>query len=190
MSWRGWLFGIVLALAACALPAAAQKQQKQQKPEETKDTTPLVPLSDQQAVDESITQMLGAWQIGDVALMHKYYADDVLVVSGYWEPPIVGWEKYLQAYERQRGRMMGVQLNRANTYLRVVGNTAWALYQWTFTGQVDGKASGYRGHTSLVLEKRGGNWVIVLNHTSIAEMPPAAPAPPAAAPPQAPAKPS
>jgi len=190
MSWRGWLFGIVLALAACALPAAAQKQQKQQKPEETKDTTPLVPLSDQQAVDDSITQMLGAWQIGDVALMHKYYADDVLVVSGYWEPPISGWEKYVQAYQRQRGRMLGVQLNRANTYLRVVGNMAWALYQWTFTGQVDGKASGYRGHTSLVLEKRGGNWVIVLNHTSIAEMPPAAAAPPAAAPPQAPTKPS
>lgn len=165
-------------------PAPADSQTEKQK-----DTTPVVPLTDQQAVDYATTEMLGAWQIGDVELMHKFYAEDVLVVSGYWEPPVQGWEKYIQAYKRQRGRMQGVELNRSNTYLKVAGNMAWVEYQWVFTGNVDGTATAYRGHTTLVYERRGGKWLIVVNHTSIADVPPTAGNPPAANPP-APTKPS
>ena len=50
--------------------------------------------------------------------------------------------------------------------------------------QVDGKPANAVGHTTLILEKRDGKWVIVMNHTS--EVPSAAPDSPAsAAPPQA-----
>ena len=208
MRCRIWPLAIVLLVGVPAGSATATadkslsgenqggkppKQTPQEKQaEKPKDTSPLVPLTDQQAVDYAVTEMLGGWQIGDVELMHKFYADDVLVVSGFWEPPVQGWEKYAQAYQRQRGRMQGVELNRSNTYLKVVGNMAWVLYQWTFTGRVDGLATGYRGHTSLVFERRDGKWLITVNHTSIAEMPPAA-QPPAASPPgtnpPAPAKP-
>jgi len=192
---------LALALVVCVgWPAPAEAQGgKPGKPappasqnDNSKDTTPLVPLTDQQAVDYAITEMLGAWQIGDLNLMHKFYADDVLVVSGFWEPPVIGWDKYAQAYQRQRTRMQSVEMNRSNTYLKVVGNMAWAVYQWTFTGQVDGQLTGYRGHSTLVLEKRAGNWLIVVNHSSVAEKPPApptAPATPGATTPPAPAKP-
>jgi ketosteroid isomerase-like protein len=194
MHRRIWLIAIILALSAgWAVPAAGQggkpgKSGKASPEDQKKDDTPLVPLSDQQAVDYAITQVLGGWQIGDIELMHKYYADDVLVVSGFWEPPVIGWEKYAQAYRRQRARMRSVEMNRSNTYLKVVGNMAWAVYQWTFSAQVDGNTSGYHGHTTLVFEKRAGNWLIVVNHTSVAEMPAAPQTAPAAAPP-APAKP-
>jgi hypothetical protein len=40
---------------------------------------------------------------------------------------------------------------------------------------VDGNKIAARGDTTLVLEKRNGAWLIVLNHTSV--MPDAAPAP-------------
>jgi ketosteroid isomerase-like protein len=198
MDRRIWPLAIVLALSlGWPAPAAGQaaKPGKPGKPApdtQQKDTGPLVPRTDQQAVDYAITEMLGAWQIGDIELMHKYYADDVLVVSGFWEPPVIGWEKYAQAYQRQRARMQGVELNRSNSYQKVVGTMAWAVYQWTFTGQVDGKITGFRGHTTLVFEKRGANWLIVVNHTSVADLPPTVqtpPATPAGATPPAPTKP-
>jgi len=186
------LSGIALAFALLAAwPAAAQKQkqtpQKQQTPP-PKDDTPVLPLTDEVAVDNTITEMLGAWQIGDVEMLRKFYADNVLVVSGLWEPPIIGVDKYIQAYQRQRERVQGVQLNRSNTFLRVQGNVAWAVYQWVFTGVVDGQAAGYHGHTTLVFEKRNGKWQIITNHTSYADPPPP---PPAAAQPNStpPAKP-
>jgi ketosteroid isomerase-like protein len=184
---RVFLIGLVLTLLAGWPVAALQKQkQKQaaQKEAEQKNDTPLVQPTDEQAVDTSITEMLGAWQIGDMETLKKYYADNVLVVSGVWEPPLLGLDKYLQAYQRQRERMQGAQLNRTNTFIRVQGNVAWAVYQWTFTGVVDGQAVGYRGHTTLVFEKRNGRWLIITNHTSLAAPPPnAQPAQPEAQPP-------
>lgn len=184
---RLFLFTLALTFLA-AWPAAGQKQkqttQKQAPP--PKDDSPLVQPTDEQAVDTAITEMMGAWQIGDIELMRKYYADNVLVVSGLWEPPLIGLDKYLQAYQRQRERVHGAQLNRSNTFLRVQGTVAWAVYQWTFTGEVDGQATGYHGHTTLVFEKRNGHWLIITNHTSYADPPPPPTPAPAAQPPAKP----
>ncbi|HUJ39494.1 MAG TPA: nuclear transport factor 2 family protein [Candidatus Acidoferrales bacterium] len=175
------LLGIALTLVA-AWPAAAdlpagsgqkQKQQNQKESAQQKDDTPLIPLSDEQQVDNDITQMLGAWQIGDVEMLRKYYADNVLVVSGLWEPPLIGLDRYIHAYQLQRERMQGPQVNRSNTFIRVEGTIAWAVYQWTFTGIVDGQPTAYRCHTTLVFEKRDGKWLIITNHTSLAAPPPA-----------------
>ena len=30
-------------------------------------------------------------------MMHKYYADNVTLVSGDYEPPVVGWQNYAAA---------------------------------------------------------------------------------------------
>jgi len=171
MTRRLLLFGFALALLAAG-PAAAGQKQKNQKEAAQKDDTPIIPLTDEQAVDQDITEMLGAWQIGDVDMLRKYYADNVLVVSGLWEPPLIGLDKYIAAYQRQRARIQGPQLNRSNTFIRVEGTIAWAVYQWTFTGVVDGRPTGYRGHTTLVFEKRNGKWLIITNHTSLAAPPP------------------
>jgi ketosteroid isomerase-like protein len=191
MTRRLFVLAMVLITLAGSPAARAQKQQKQkpapQKDTAPADTTPLIPQADDQAVDTAITEMLGAWQIGDVEMLKKYLADNLLVVSGYWEPPLMGMDKYIAAYQRQRERIRGPQLNRTNTFIRVQGNVAWAVYQWVFTGDVDGEPTGYRGHTTLVFEKRNGRWLIVTNHTSIANLPQEAvpqPSPPAPAKPQ------
>lgn len=172
------LMTLALTLVA-AWPAAGQKQKQSQQKQAAppKDETPLVPVADEQAVDTAITEMLGAWQIGDVEMMRKYYADNVIVVSGLWEPPLIGLDKYIQAYQRQRERVHGAQLNRSNSFMRVQGNEAWAVYQWVFTGEVDGQPTGYRGHTTLIFEKRNGHWLIIVNHTSLADAPPPPPQP-------------
>lgn len=188
---QGLVISLVLGLCLIAAsPAAAQKKKK-------KDDTPPAPptnsLPDEQKIDIAIGQMIGAWQVGDTTLMHKFYADDVSVVAGTWTPPAIGWTNYLAAYQMQRARVQQVRMDRSNTLIRVApsGQTAWACYQWEFSALVDGSPSAAEGQTTLILEKRGDDWVIVHNHTSIVQAsqphPPANPAPQNASP--APAKP-
>jgi ketosteroid isomerase-like protein len=128
-------------------------------------------LPDEQQVDYTISEMLGAWQLGDIEKLHKDYANDVIVVNGIYAPPVLGWTNYLANYQQQRARMQRVRLDRANTYIKVDGNVAWACYQWDFAASVDDQTATAQGQTTLVLEKRDGHWLIVLNHTSL--VPPA-----------------
>src|SRR5216684_3550949 len=106
--------------------------------------------------------MLGAWQLGDIEKLHQDYGDDVVIVNGSWAPPIFGWTNYLAIYQQQHARMQQVRMDRSNTYIKVSGTVGWACFQW----------------------------VIVLNHTSVAPRVPQAA--PASAPPgqQQPAKPA
>jgi len=175
------LLGAALLFAAAA-PVSAQKDKK--KKNTPTDATPIIPLSDEQQIDYMISEMLGAWQIGDVEKMHKDYADDVSFVNGGWAPPVVGWTNYLAVYQQQRARMQQVRLDRFNSYIKVNGTTGWACYQWEFAGTVDGQPTQSQGQTTLVLEKRTDHWVIAHNHTSLVMGAP--PAVPASTPPPSP----
>ena len=130
-------------------------------------------------IDYRIAEMLAAWQLGDISLLHSVYADDVSVVSGSFEAPIMGWPNFLVTYQKLRARVSSVQKDRYNTYTVVRGTLAWSSFQWEFNGQVDGNAARWRGQTTLVLEKRAGKWMIVHDHTSVvADMSPPAAAKP------------
>jgi ketosteroid isomerase-like protein len=75
-------------------------------------------------------------------------------------------------------------MDRSNTLIKVNGNSAWATYQFIYLANVDGKVAQFRGHTTMVLNKQGDRWVIVLNHSSIVDATnPTAAAPTASAPP-------
>jgi ketosteroid isomerase-like protein len=169
---------IVVALLIWAAPVSAQK--KKMPPTDNNgldnNATVAIPTTDNGAVDLAISQMMGAWQIGDADRMHQYYAEDVLVISGGYEPPISGWPAYLRSYQALRARTQSSHMDRFNSFIKVNGNMAWATYQWEFEGVVDGAQSRFRGHTTLVFEKRDTKWLIVLNHTSLAQPAPAAPA--------------
>ncbi|MCL6481200.1 MAG: nuclear transport factor 2 family protein [Firmicutes bacterium] len=162
---------VVLTVALVLLMSAAlgaQRSRRGNQPE------PL-PLPVEQQVDLAISEMLAGWQIGDPQLLRKYYADDVIVVSGAYEPPLVGWENYWRAYQAQRQRMQSVRLDRRNTVLRIKGDLAWATYQWEFQGLVDQQPAFFQGHTTLILERQKEGWRIVHNHTSVAVNPAAPP---------------
>lgn len=165
---------LVVFLAAgflCAGMTEAQKQKKKKGKVATEESSdkPLIPIPDDRAIDIAISEMLGAWQLGDLPALHKHIANDVVVVSGAWEPPVTGWDNYAKIYEAQRTRTQNVVLERTNSYIKALGNVGWASYQWEFRGQVDGKEMTARGQTTLILEKQKDRWMIVHNHTSLAQ---------------------
>jgi ketosteroid isomerase-like protein len=170
--------GLILLISS----GAWGQKNKNKKP----DTTPIqgvpLPVSDQ--IDHDIGEMLGAFQVGNVEAMHKYYSDNVTFVSGTYGPPILGWQNYVTGYQQSRAAFQGMQLIRRNTDIFVHGDVAWASYQWEFSSVFNGKPYGIRGQTTLVLNKVADNWLIVHNHTSQlceqsvgGQQPPATPAP-------------
>ena len=162
---------LVSALSlTCVSPAAAQKKKKTEPPPSADGSKMLVPLTDEQQIDYLLSEMLGAWQLGDIDKLRQDYADDVVVVNGSWAPPVFGWTNYLAIYQQQRARMQQVRMDRLNTYIKVSGTVGWACFQWDFVGVVDGQETASQGQTTVVLEKRNNHWVIVLNHTSLAPM--------------------
>jgi len=159
------LLGTALLLA-CGSPAQAQKKKKNDG--SAADNGLVLPLGDEQQIDYLISDMLGAWQVGDIDKLHKDYADDVTIVNGIWAPPVFGWKNFLAAYQAQHARMQQIRMDRSNTYIKYSGDFAWACYQWDFSAVVDGQPSAARGQTTLIFQKRNDRWVIVLNHTSLA----------------------
>jgi ketosteroid isomerase-like protein len=187
------IFRLLMAAAlalACVSNAAAQKEKKKKNepPPPADNSSTVVPMPDEQQIEFMLSEMLAAWQLGDVEKLHKYYADDVSLVNGSWAPPVIGWTNYLAVYQQQRTRMQQVGLERSNTYIRVNGTVGWACYQWDFVAILDGQPASSQGQTTVVLQKRNNRWVIVHNHTSLAPKQQSAPAntPPA----QPPAKPA
>ena len=163
------MVALTLLVVLCGSVAAFGQNQKNKKKSKDRDveageTATMLP--ENQAIDMLISQMLGAWQAGDADGMHRFYADDVTVISGAWESPLLGWANYARAYEAQFARTAGCRLERSNSYTRIMGDTAIVTYQWQFVGDVDGRRAQALGHTTLALQKRAGNWLIVLNHTS------------------------
>jgi ketosteroid isomerase-like protein len=173
----GAIFACAALSATLAMPIAAQKDKKKKKDAAaTSDGQPVIPMSDEQQIDYMISGMLGAWQLADVERLHQYYADDVMIVSGTWAPPVIGWANYSVLFQQQRARVQQVRMDRLNTYIKVLGNFGWACYQWDFGGTVDGQAMSSEGQTTLVVEKKNNRWLITHNHTSVAQAP--MPAPP------------
>jgi len=157
--------GVLLFSLACS--AGEQQKKKGDGADNAVQQTPLLAGSVSDQIDHDIGEMLGAFQVGDVEAMHKYYADNATFVSGgSFEPPVVGWKNYVALYEREKAAFQGMQLIRRNTFVFVHQDVSWVSYQWQFDAMFNGKPFTARGQTTLVLNKVGDNWLIVHNHTS------------------------
>ncbi|HLZ14104.1 MAG TPA: nuclear transport factor 2 family protein [Candidatus Acidoferrum sp.] len=171
------LAGLAIAFCLVAAPAAQGQNDKKKKKKKdpptvnNDDANPVVPLTDQQQIDYMLSEYLAAWQLGDTERLHKFYAEDVSVVSGGWNAPVVGWSNFLALYEQERAHMQKIRMDRMNTFIRVNGTTAWACYQWEFEAVMDGTPAGARGQTTLVLTKKETRWLIAHDHTSVVQVP-------------------
>jgi uncharacterized protein (TIGR02246 family) len=163
----------IAGLLSFAVPLQGQQKDKKKKRDaplvNNSSANPIVPLTDEQQLDYMISEVLGAWQVGDTERMHKSYVDDVSVVNGGWAPPVLGWANYEALYKLQRSRMKQVRMDRSNTYVKVNGNTAWACFQWDFSAVIEGNPSAARGQTTYIFVKRDNRWLIAHDHTSIVQ---------------------
>ena len=168
------VLAIFAMLGFCAAPSNAQQKDKKKKKDaapivDNSSANPIVPLTDEQQIDYMISEVLGAWQIGDSDRMHKNYSDDISVVNGGWAPPVIGWANYETLYKQQRAKMQQVRMDRSNTFIKVNGNTAWACFQWEFAAVIDGNPSAARGQTTYVFIKKDNRWLVAHDHTSVVQ---------------------
>lgn len=167
MGGFAWIRRAAALIAIIALTSGAAWAQKKPK-NKAADQSPMpavaMPPSDE--IDRTIGEMLGAFQVRNVEMMHKYYSDNCVFVSGAFAPPILGWQNYVVDYQRSLAAFQGMQLIRRNTDVFVHGDIAWASYQWEFLSNFQNKPYSAHGQTTLVLQKIGDHWLIVHNHTS------------------------
>ncbi len=170
---RHFMAAVLIFAVSCGAVAAQknQKKNKNQPAETTDQSMAALSLPVAQQVDTVIGEMLGAFQLGDMDMMHKYYADNATFVSGGYEPPVVGWVNYLPLYKSGMAGFEGIQVIRRNTYIFNHADIAWAMYQWEFLSTFNGKPYSAEGQTTLVLNKVGDKWLIVHNHTSQVQTP-------------------
>lgn len=167
---RGCACLLAAALIVAVSPSGAGQKNKKNSSNASSDSAavslPNTPQVEANKINEDIGEMLGAFQVGDADLMHKYYSDDCTFVQSTFDPPIVGWQNYVALYDREKAAFQGIQLIRRNTNVFVHGDVAWASYQWQFDSTWQGQPYITRGQTTLVLTKVDGNWLIVHNHTN------------------------
>jgi ketosteroid isomerase-like protein len=157
---------LLVGIAVILMASSATWGQKNKNKKSDNSPMPSITLPASDEIDRDIGEMLGAFQVGNIEAMHKYYSDNATFVSGAFAPPILGWQNYAAGYQQQRAAFQGSQVVRRNTNIFVHGDVAWASYQWEYSSVLNGKPFGIRGQTTLVLNKVGDNWLIVHNHTS------------------------
>ncbi len=172
-----YLAGCLATLVFLAFSSAGQNSKKKNKSNpDADDAQTAQPLSSDAAqIENNIGEMLAAFQLGKVDMMHKYYSDNASFVSSDYAPPVMGWANYAPLYQRQWSAFQGIQLTRRNTEIFTHGDVAWATYEWEFDSSYDDRPYFVRGQTTLVFNKIGGNWLIVHNHTSEVIPTPSAP---------------
>ena len=137
--------------------------------------------TEEEKIEAVLAAVIEAYRAGDYTAMGQYYAPDVTMVPGDYNPPVAGWAEAEARYRQTHANLGGIELVRENTRIARRGNFAWAVYQWRFAALLGKEGVAAVGHTTLILEKRRGHWLIVHNHTS-ALMPPRPPEKPAPAP--------
>ncbi len=160
---RVWIWLVILVLSAGALSLAPAQDKKDKKDKEA------------EKIEKVVAAVVEAYQQGDYDSMGKYYAADCTVVSGGYNRVIVGWENVSRLYRAQHARLTSLVLLRENTTIRRKNKVAWVSYQWQLAMRIEEEQYAFQGHTTLVMEKRGRNWIIVHNHTSALASPDAVP---------------
>src|SRR2546429_4184849 len=113
-----FLLAGLLLLANLSL-AAAQKDKKKKKDQaQPSASSKAVMLGDEQQIDYLLSEMLGAWQIGDVEKLHATYADDVSLVSGGGAPPVVGRGDLAPIFPHAPRTPPRVSLGRSHNLIR------------------------------------------------------------------------
>jgi uncharacterized protein (TIGR02246 family) len=151
----GWSF-----VAAAAVISTGALQQGSGAPAAVQgDETAL------KAVDESFVQ---AFNKKDVDGVLACYADDAVVMDPGPGMMARGKDEIRKSYTALFGTPAGMALHLDDAHYRAVGSLGYGYGLWTITMKdPEGKVTEMKGRACDVFEKRGGKWVIIVDHASV-----------------------
>ena len=133
-------------------------------------TQPAANDADRQSVQLVFDKYVQSVKTADVALAAEIWshAADIVVVTPFGR--FEGWDgvrenlyvNFLQKAFTERS------LQPSNVAIRVAGDTAWSVFDWTFTGKFpDGQTITSKGWESHVYQRTRSGWAIVALHYSV-----------------------
>ncbi len=150
----------VVIVASLAVPSAAQRGGNE---------------TDRKNVQLLFEKYIQSVKTADAALASEIWshAADIVVVTPFGR--FEGWDSvreniyvnFLQKAFSERN------LQPSNVAIRVAGDTAWSVFDWTFTGKSpDGQTITSKGWESHVYQRTRAGWTIVALHYSVPPPPP------------------
>jgi ketosteroid isomerase-like protein len=126
--------------------------------------------ADRQSVQLVFDKYLRSVKTADVVLAAEIWshADDIVVVTPFGR--FEGWDSvreslyvnFLQKTFTERN------LQASNVAIRVAGDSAWSVFDWTFSGTLPGgQTITSKGWESHVYQRTRGGWAIVALHYSV-----------------------
>jgi uncharacterized protein (TIGR02246 family) len=171
----------VLAVALLVLMAgmaSAQTSTKKSSRKTTPRTPAVAPTADERAeIAKRLQDVMDSWSAGDVEKMAPYFAKDSdliffdLVGVEYkgWDAYAAGLEKYFNAFDSVNFRLNG------DATVHQKGDMAYATATWdALTTLHDQSKQHFIARWTIILEKRGQDWLVVHMHASAPLAAPAA----------------
>ena len=127
--------------------------------------------SDEAAVRAVLSRYVTSLEHEDLDLYAQLVASDPVMVNfGAFGDPILGWDGLKDAMEKQNRAYDETRITVRDVRVHVISSAgiAWATSLWDFTTTSGGREMHLPVRCSWVLEKRGGAWVIVHFHKSVA----------------------
>lgn len=138
-------------------------------------TTATARTDDEAAVRLALTQSATGFERGDLAMLNGVYANDESVTIFESGHANYGWTDYRDHHlVPEMKEFKNTKYTLSDIKVKIAANTAWATYKYALTGDVKERHIDVNGLGTAVLEKRGGNWLIVHSHTSAPRRNPAA----------------
>ncbi len=169
---------IAALLILMAGMAAAQTSTKKTSRKTAPKAPVVAPTADERAeIGKRLQDVMDSWSAGDVEKMAPYFAKDSdliffdLVGVEYkgWDEYAAGLEKYFAAYDTVNFRLNG------DATVHQKGEAAYATATWdALVTLKDQSKQHFTARWTLILEKRGDQWLVVHMHASAPLAAPAA----------------
>ena len=120
-------------------------------------------------VRATLEEMAKMYSKKDVEAVMRFYAPDPdLVVFGTGKDELArGLDQLREGYERDFEQAESIAMSFDWLSVSAVGDIAWFASEISWEAQVSGEAITLPGRFTGVMEKRGGNWIILQAHFSL-----------------------
>lgn len=139
-------------------------------------TVSLAAVQDEtKQVIEVLMKDAAAFESGDMATLNKIWANDDSVTVFEQGHANYGWADYRDHHlAPELKEMKNIKYKLSDIRAKVAGTTAWATFKYSISADLEKRHIESEGLGTAVLEKRGGQWLIVHWHTSAPRKAPAA----------------